>query len=73
MPEDGSRRRAGRRSRLDKARFYSIALGSTTECGAAWELLRRQQAVDAATYHSGRSLIVRVAQMLSRLERSMRA
>ena len=60
---------AGRRSPQDKARFYSIARGSATECAAVLDLLRqRGQAAEAC--RTGRHLIVRIVQMLSKLELS---
>jgi four helix bundle protein len=55
---------AGRRSPQDKARFYSIARGSATECAAITDLLRRRGlALEAC--RTGRHQIVRIVQMLS--------
>ena len=59
---------AGRRSRRDKARFYSMARGSAAECGAILYLLRARGVASEAEYASSRKLIVRIVQMLSRLE-----
>ena len=58
---------AGRRSRRDKARFYSMARGSAAECGAILYLLRARGVASEAEYASSRKLIVRIVQMLSRL------
>jgi four helix bundle protein len=58
---------AGRRSRRDKARFYSMARGSASESGAILYLLRARGVANEAEYASSRKLIVRIVQMLSRL------
>ena len=60
---------AGRRSAADKARFYSIARGSATECAAIMDLLR-QRGLSAEACRTGRHQIVRIVQMLSKLELS---
>jgi len=57
----------GRRSPADKARFYSMARGSATECAAVLDLLAARGLVDARLRNRARSLLVRVVQMLSRL------
>jgi four helix bundle protein len=57
----------GRRSPADKARFYSMARGSATECAAILDLLAARGLVDARLRNRARSLLVRVVQMLSRL------
>jgi four helix bundle protein len=62
---------AGRRSRADKRRFYSIARGSAMECAAVIDVLRVRYLAPAEACAAGRSLVVRVVQMLSRLERAM--
>ena len=58
---------AGRRSRADKARFYSMARGSASESGAILYLLRARGVVSEGEYASSRRLIVRIVQMLSKL------
>jgi len=58
---------AGRFSPPDKARFYGIARGSATECGALLDLLLARHLVAEPRYGEARSLIVRIVQMLTRL------
>lgn len=58
---------AGRFSPPDKARFYGIARGSATECGALLDLLIARQLVAMPLYGEARRLIVRIVQMLTRL------
>ena len=58
---------AGRRSRADKARFYSMARGSASESGAILYLLRARGVICEGEYASSRKLIVRIVQMLSKL------
>jgi len=58
---------AGRFSPPDKARFYGIARGSATECGALLDLLFARYLVAQPLYGEARSLIVRIVQMLTRL------
>jgi four helix bundle protein len=60
---------AGRRSPQDKARSYSIARGSATECAAILDLLR-QRGLAAESCRMGRHQIVRIVQMLTKLEAS---
>jgi four helix bundle protein len=64
---------AGRLSPPDKARFYAIARGSATECGALVDLLLARRLVTAPTHQAARALVVRIVQMLTRLAASMAA
>jgi four helix bundle protein len=57
----------GRRSPADKARFYSMARGSATECAAVIDLLGARNLVDDRLRKHARALLVRIVQMLSRL------
>jgi len=57
----------GRRSPADKARFYSMARGSATECAAVIDLLGARNLVDDRQRKRARALLVRIVQMLSRL------
>jgi four helix bundle protein len=59
---------AGRRLPLDKARFYTIARGSATECGAILDVLRVRGLADEVACRRGRALIVRIVQMVTKLE-----
>ena len=58
---------AGRRSRKDKARHYTYARGSATEVAACFDVLRIRKLAPASECARGRSLAVRVVQMLSKL------
>ena len=58
---------AGRRTLPDKARFYTIARGSATECAAILDLLLARGLVAPADHRHGRGLLIRVIQMLTRL------
>jgi four helix bundle protein len=64
---------AGRFSPADKARFYAIARGSATECAAIMDVVLSRALTTASTYHCGRSLLVRIVQMLTRLAAEMAA
>jgi four helix bundle protein len=57
----------GRLSRVDKARFFVIARGSTMESAAIVDVLRIRGLATPAHCDHARSLLVRVAQMLSKL------
>ena len=61
----------GRLARAEKAHFYLIARGSAMECIAVFDLACARGLVSAAACLHGRSLLVRVVQMLSRLARRM--
>jgi len=63
----------GRRSPADKARFYSMARGSATECAAILDLLGARGLVDDRLRNRARSLLVRIVQMLTRLVARMAA
>jgi four helix bundle protein len=61
---------AGRVAAPDKARFYAMARGSATEC-AVLDLLWARGLVDARLRSRARSLLVRIVQMLTRLNARM--
>jgi four helix bundle protein len=58
---------AGKTAKADKQRSYEIARGSTTEAATQLDVLRIRGLITAEQYHHARALLVRVAQMLSRL------
>ena len=58
---------AGRTTRADKARFFAIARGSATECAAVLDLLAARHLLPHAEQSRGRSLLIRIVQMLTRL------
>jgi four helix bundle protein len=62
---------AGRVSAPDKARFYAMARGNATECAAVLDLLWARGLVDARLRSRARSLLVRIVQMLTRLNARM--
>jgi four helix bundle protein len=62
---------AGRRARREKRHFYSIARGSAMECAAVLDLLALRQLAPADECRQGRALLVRIVQMLTRLEQRM--
>lgn len=64
---------AGRVSGRDKARFYAIARGSAMECGAILDVLAGRGSINRVDHTRGRQLLVRVVQMLTRLDRRFTA
>jgi four helix bundle protein len=62
---------AGRSSRPDKNRFYGIARGSANECAAVIDLLRARGLASEAACSQARELIVRIVQMLTKLQQRM--
>jgi four helix bundle protein len=62
---------AGQRSRPQKRRFYAIARGSAMECAAIIDVLRLRHIASSAESRQARSLLVRVVQMLTRLDQSL--
>jgi four helix bundle protein len=62
---------AGRFSPADKARFYAIARGSATECAAIVDIVIGRGLATAPACQQARSLLVRIVQMLTRLNARM--
>ena len=62
---------AGRRSRVQKRHFYSIARGSAMECAAIIDVLRVRGVVDTSKFRPARALLVRIVQMLTKLDQSL--
>jgi four helix bundle protein len=58
---------AGRTSRPDKARFYSMARGSATECAAVVDIAMARGLCSAAAGPVARSHLIRIVQMLTKL------
>jgi four helix bundle protein len=58
---------AGRRGGADRARFFAIARGSATECAAILDIVRARSLAPPTVTTRGRSLLVRIVQMLTRL------
>ncbi len=59
---------AGRHAPREKAHFYAIARGSAMECAAIVDVVRSLGLVPIATCKEVRWLIVRIVQMLTKLE-----
>ena len=66
---------SGRFSPADKkkARFYAIGRGSATECAAIVDVMLRRGLVATPVCRQARSLLVRIVQMLTRLNARMTA
>jgi four helix bundle protein len=62
---------AGRRSRKDKRRLYTIARGSACETAAAVDVLRHRRLAPEGACGAARSLALRVVQMLTKLDRAL--
>ena len=62
---------AGQRSRPQKRRFYAIARGSAMECAAVLDVLRLSSIATGIEARQGRSFLVRMVQMLTRLDQSL--
>lgn len=62
---------AGRRSRRDKGRFYTIARGSAMESAALIDVLVARQITSAEAAKEATALVIRVIQMLSKLAQAM--
>jgi four helix bundle protein len=58
---------AGKTAWTDKQRIYEIARGSTTETATLLEVMSIRGAITPDEYEGGRQLLIRIAQMLSRL------
>lgn len=58
---------AGRTAPLEKAHFYTIARGSSTECCAILDLLAARGLARPADCRRGRALLARIVSMLVRL------
>ncbi len=63
---------AGRRAPREKAHFYAIARGSAMECAAIVDVVRSLALAPIATCKEARWLVVRIVQMLTRLEAAAR-
>ena len=61
----------GRRSRRDKARFYTIARGSATEVAALLDVLALRRLASPATIRTARRLAIRCVQMLSKIDQAL--
>ena len=62
---------AGKRSRLDKRRYYLTARGSATESAALLDIFCRLQLVDERKRITGRDMLIRIVSMLVKLAESL--
>jgi four helix bundle protein len=58
---------SGKVSSVDKAKFYSIARGSSMECGAALDACQILELSDEAITTEAKELLVRIVSMLSKM------
>lgn len=58
---------SGRFSGPDRARFFAIARGSATECGAILDLARLEACDDEALLDEGKALLRRIVGMLTKM------
>jgi four helix bundle protein len=63
---------AGRVAPADKAHFVAIARGSAMECAAVIDVLLASAIASIGPCREARRLLVRIAQMLTKLEASLR-
>ncbi len=63
---------AGCRPPRQKARYYAIARGSASECGAALAIAAARRLGEPTARSRGQRLVVRLVQMLTKLERRVR-
>lgn len=57
----------GRFSQKDKAKFYHIARGSATECGAIFDAAHIMEILDYQQWKNGKLLLTRIVSMLSKM------
>jgi four helix bundle protein len=62
---------AGRFAAADKAHFYAIARGSAAECAAVLDVLKTRRLIERRIHGRGRALLIRIVQMLTRLNARM--
>ena len=58
---------AGRSGADDRARFYGIVRGSAMECSALLDVCRIQRGYDEERIKTGKALLLRVVEMLTKM------
>ena len=58
---------SGKRSPLDKQRYYAIARGSAMECGAIFDVAKALGLIETEMHARGKKLLVRIVSMLTRM------
>lgn len=61
---------AGKRTKPDCRKYFDIARGSAMECGAAIDVCKVLQLIDAKKIGDGKALLHRIVSMLTKLSRS---
>lgn len=57
----------GKFTQKDKAKFYHIARGSATECGAIFDAAHIMKILDSEQWQNGKSLLTRIVSMLCKM------
>ena len=60
----------GKTTTADKSRYYSIARGSAMECGAILNVCVVMKLIEKPLHSKGKSLLVRIVSMLSKMSLS---
>ena len=60
---------SGKTTAADKSRYYAIARGSAMECGALLDVCLVMKLLENPKYSKGKSLLVRIVSMLSKMSR----
>ena len=63
---------AGKFSKPDKSRFYTIAIGSATESAAMFDVCLRRELIAIETHDRGKQLLDRIVAMLVKLCKTLR-
>ncbi len=58
---------SGKRTKIDKQRFYSIARGSAMECGSILDVCNVLNVIESSKYKNGKNLLIRIVGMLTKL------
>ena len=58
---------SGKRSSVDKQRYYAIARGSAMECGAILDVAKALGLIETDTQARGKKLLVRIVSMLTKM------
>jgi four helix bundle protein len=57
----------GKPTDAERMRYYGIARGSAMECGAIFDACRVLKLIDPARWETGKSLLVRIVSMLTKM------
>ena len=62
----------GKRSLKDRCRFFDISSGSALECSACLDVLVARKALEVRTTYQGKARLVRIVEMLAKLNARLR-